>query len=138
MLLEGAEYVRDANISNLAFAMIETRAALDNLDEIMSVDGLDGIYIGPSDLAYALGYSPHFDTEEPELVDVALHILECAKAHKLIAAIHTNSPEYGRKMADKGFNFITAGSDFGMLSEGARRVVDTFKGRSSGSGSSGY
>ena len=63
----------DGNRSNLAFAMIETREALENLDGILSVEGLDGIYIGPSDLSFALGHPPQFDTEEPELVDAALH-----------------------------------------------------------------
>lgn len=55
-----------------AFAMIETRKALDNLDDILCVEGLDGIYIGPSDLALALGHPPHSDTEEPELLEATL------------------------------------------------------------------
>ena len=44
--------------------MIETKEALDNLDEIMSTDGLDGIYIGPADLSLAIGQKPAFDNPE--------------------------------------------------------------------------
>ena len=86
LLFEGAEYVRDANSSNLAFAMIETREALDNLDEIMSVEGLDGIYIGPSDLAFALGYTPQFDTEEPELIELGQLLTSLAVCREIASS----------------------------------------------------
>ena len=135
---EGADYVRDANSSNLAFAMIETRDALDNLDDILGVEGLDGIYIGPSDLALVLGYAPHFDTEEPELVETTLHILERARAHNVIAGIHTSSPQYARKMADAGFNLVTSGSDYGFLTSGAGQLIDTFRGNAGGLPSGSY
>jgi 4-hydroxy-2-oxoheptanedioate aldolase len=54
----GADYVKGANSTVLAFAMIETTKALGNLDEIMSTPGLDGIYIGPSDLGLSMGRRP--------------------------------------------------------------------------------
>ena len=118
--------------------MIETREALDNLDGILSVEGLDGIYIGPSDLAFALGHPPQFDTQEPELVDAALHILERAKAHNVIAGIHTVSPQYARKMADKGFDFVTSGSDFGFITSGAQQLIDSFRGDTGGESPESY
>ena len=61
LLYGGADYPQHANDTIVTFAMIETAAALENLDEILSVEGLDAIYIGPSDLSLALGCTPTFD-----------------------------------------------------------------------------
>ena len=63
-LCAGADYPQHANGAMLAFAMIETRQALENLDDILSVDGLDAVYIGPSDLSLALGCTPKLDQDE--------------------------------------------------------------------------
>lgn len=67
-LYAGSGYVAAANDHLVTMAMIETRSALEHLDEILSVDRLDGIYVGPSDLSISLGYPPHLDSEEPEVV----------------------------------------------------------------------
>jgi 4-hydroxy-2-oxoheptanedioate aldolase len=61
----GADYPTEANKTIVAFAMIETAQALDNLDAILSVEGLDAIYIGPSDLSLSLGCKPVMDDPEP-------------------------------------------------------------------------
>ena len=60
----GGDYADKANEEILKFAMIETKESLENLDEIMSTPGLDGIYIGPADLSLALGKKPSFDKPE--------------------------------------------------------------------------
>ena len=73
--------------------MIETAQALDNLDAIMSVEGLDAVYIGPSDLSLALGCRPVFDDVDPKAQEAIDHILERAKAHGLVAGIHNGTPE---------------------------------------------
>jgi 4-hydroxy-2-oxoheptanedioate aldolase len=65
LLYGGADYPAQANRTIVAFAMIETAQALDNLDAILSVEGLDAVYIGPSDLSLALGCKPVFDDVEP-------------------------------------------------------------------------
>ena len=64
LLYGGNEYAKFANEEILKFAMIETREALENLDDIMSVKGIDGIYIGPADLSLAVGEEPGFDKPE--------------------------------------------------------------------------
>ena len=65
LLYGGADYPKHANDTIVTFAMIETAQALDNLDAIMSVEGLDAVYIGPSDLSLALGCRPVFDDVDP-------------------------------------------------------------------------
>jgi 2-keto-3-deoxy-L-rhamnonate aldolase RhmA len=65
LLYGGADYPQHANDTIVTFAMIETAKALDNLDDILSVEGLDAIYIGPSDLSLSLGCAPAMDDVEP-------------------------------------------------------------------------
>ena len=56
--------------------MIETQTALDNLDAILDVPGIDGIYIGPSDLGLSLGMAPKLDREEPEILKIYERLLK--------------------------------------------------------------
>ena len=83
--LAGFDYVRHANDTIVTIAMIETAEALDNLDDILSVEGQDATYIGPSDLSPALGCEPTFDNLEPKAFEAVEHILARAKAHGVAA-----------------------------------------------------
>lgn len=122
-LYAGDDYVEQANDTLVSFAMIETRRALDNLDEILSVEGLDAIYVGPADLSLALGHAPGFDREEPEIVAVLEHILERARAHGVMAGLHNGSPEYARRMIERGFRFVSLGTDARLLAAAAADAV---------------
>src|SRR5512140_953382 len=93
LLYGGADYFEHANDAIVTFAMIETAEALDNLDAILSVEGLDAVYIGPSDLSISLGCKPAFDDLEPRAAEAVEHILERAKAHDVVAGIHNGTPE---------------------------------------------
>ena len=95
--------------------MIETTEALENLDDIMATPGLDGIYIGPSDLAYAIGLTPTGDNNEPVHVATVNRIFATAKKHGIAAGIHTRSLEYTRRYLDQGFHMVTLGSDNGFM-----------------------
>jgi len=66
LLYGGSDYLKQANDTIVVFAMIETAQALDNLDAILSVEGLDAVYIGPSDLSLSLGCRPVFDDVDPK------------------------------------------------------------------------
>ena len=125
LLYGGADYGKHANDEILKFAMIETKEALSNLDEIMSTKGLDGIYIGPADLSLAIGEDPSFDIPESSPVfKVILTILEHAKKNKIIPAIHNMSPEYAEKMINLGFKFVTIGADQRYMAAGAKAAID--------------
>ena len=122
-LYAGADYPQHANEAMLAFAMIETRQALENLDDILSVDGLDAVYIGPSDLSLALGCTPKLDQDEKPVVEAIDHILARARKHGIVAGIHNATPDYARRMIAKGFQFVTVGSDARLMAAGAQQVV---------------
>ncbi len=123
LLYAGADYHAHANDTIVAFAMIETRQALDNLDDILAVPGLDAIYIGPSDLSLALGCAPTFDEVDRPAAEAIDHILARAKAHGVVAGIHNGSPEYALKRIEKGFQFVTIGSDARFIAAGAQQVL---------------
>src|SRR5210317_1123518 len=128
LLYGGAEYGKYANDEILKFAMIETKEALSNLDEIMSTEGLDGIYIGPADLSLAVGAEPSFDIPETSPVfKVILTILDYAKKNNIIPCIHNMSPEYAQKMINLGFKLVTIGADQRYMSAGAKAAVEKIK-----------
>jgi len=127
LLYAGADYPTQANASVIAFAMIETRQALDNLDQILSVPGLDAVYIGPADLSLALGCTPKFDQDEQPVLEAIEHILTRAKAHGVVAGIHNATPEYALKMIAKGFQFVTVGSDARLMAAGAQQAVSKLR-----------
>lgn len=127
-LYAGADYAAHANETVIAMAMIETQAALDNLDDILSVPGLDAIYVGPADLSQSLGGKPHTDYTEPRLLALLDHIVSAARAHRVVAGIHTGSVEYALQMLQKGFQFVTVQSDARLMAQAAARVVSAVKG----------
>ena len=123
LLYGGADYPKKANETIVRFAMIETAMALDNLDDILSVEGLDAIYIGPSDLSLALGCTPTFDDLDPPAAEAVEHILARAKAHGVVAGIHNGTPEAALKRIAKGFQFVTVSSDARLMAAGAQQVM---------------
>lgn len=123
----GPDYAQKANDTVVALAMIETKKALDNLDDIMSVKNLDGIYIGPADLGLSLGGEPRGDQTDPKVVAAIKKILAAAKKHKLRAGIHCSSPEYALKMISWGFEFVTILNDSALLMNNAKATVATMR-----------
>ncbi|MDB5911642.1 MAG: hpcH/HpaI aldolase/citrate lyase family protein, partial [Ramlibacter sp.] len=127
LLYGGADYPQQANDTIVTFAMIETAAALDNLDAIMSVEGLDAVYIGPSDLSLALGCKPTFDDVDPPVAQAIDHILARAKAHGLVAGIHNGGPQAALARIAKGFQFVTVSSDARLMAAGAQQIVGAMR-----------
>ena len=134
----GSDYAKHADNEILKLAMIETKEALEKLDEILDTPNLDGIYIGPADLSLAVGEEPSFDKpEDTKAYKEILRVLEAAKKRKLIAGLHNGTPEYAQKMLDKGFNLVTVGSDSRYITAGAKTDLEKLKGIK-GSKSKGY
>ena len=127
-LYGGEDYTDHANETVVTMAMIETQQALDNLDEILGVQGLDAVFVGPSDLGQSLGYGPGTDRGEPEVVQAIERILAAAREHGLAAGIFTGSPEYASRMAQKGFQFVTISSDVRLMASAAAGAVAALEG----------
>ncbi|MEO7338305.1 MAG: aldolase/citrate lyase family protein [Caldimonas sp.] len=132
-LYGGDDYQKHANDTIVTFAMIETAKALDNLDDILSVEGLDAIYIGPSDLSLSLGCAPVLDDVDPKAAEAIDHILERAKAHGVVAGIHNAGTASALRRKAKGFQFVTVSSDARLMANGAQEVMA--KMRAGGAGS---
>ena len=116
-------YQRRADREVLCLAMIETTQALAALEEIAAVPGLDGLYVGPTDLSLSLGLAPLLDTEEPGLLHALDAVLAAAREHGLIPGVHTASAAYSRRMVARGFRLVTVGTDATYLATGARTAL---------------
>ena len=138
-LYGGGDYAKHANSEILKLAMIETKEALEKLDEILATPNLDGIYIGPADLSLAIGEEPGFDRpEDTKAYSEILRILEAAKKRGLLTGLHNGSPEYAQKMIAKGFNLVTVGSDARYIASGSKIDLEKLKGIKKGSEAKGY
>jgi 4-hydroxy-2-oxoheptanedioate aldolase len=119
LLYGGPDYIHHADKTILAIIQIETLKGLQNVDDIAKVRGLDMLYIGPSDLALALGREARQNPTDPVVLDAVGKILAAARKAGLKAGMHCTSAEYARKMIEKGFDFVTVTSDENLLARGA-------------------
>lgn len=124
----GRGYAAEANNEIACIAMIETEDGINNLDEILTTPGLDGIYIGPSDLALALGMAPTGDNDDPRHAATVQKILDGCKKHGVAAGIHTSSLKYTQRYLEAGFNFITLGTDSAFMMRMAAKELAAAKG----------
>ena len=122
MIYAGFDYGQHANDQILKFAMIETAEGLAAVDAIAATPGLDGLYVGPSDLSLALGGTQGFDKDEPVMLDAYARILEAAAQHGIVAGIHTATPAFAERMAGLGFRLITLVGDFNFILAGRALV----------------
>jgi 4-hydroxy-2-oxoheptanedioate aldolase len=119
VLFAGNDYAMQANDTILTLAMIETQKAMDNLEGILTVEGLDAVFVGPSDLGLSLGYVPG-NHEEPGLLKAIESILKTAKSRSIRAGIFTFTPKYARQMIELGFDFVVLSSDARLLAAQAK------------------
>ncbi len=139
LLYAGADYWQHANDTVVPFAMIETAESLEKLDEIMAVEGLEAIYVGPADLSLAVGCKPGFDPTEKVVVEAIELICATAKKHGVIAGIHCGSTAYAKKMIDIGYQFITLLGDARLMAMKSQEMLSEMRESvSAGGGSSTY
>jgi 4-hydroxy-2-oxoheptanedioate aldolase len=121
--LDAPAYLKTANAMTQAIAMIETRAALDALDEILGVEGVDGVFVGPSDLSIALSGGISVEPRGAALMTEARRVAERAKAHGKYAAMFCFDGADARAMRGLGFSLCTIASDQALLRDAARREL---------------
>jgi 4-hydroxy-2-oxoheptanedioate aldolase len=112
----------------LCLVMVETREALERVDEIAATPGVDGIYIGPSDLALSLGLPPTLEVTEGEHVEAVRRIREACREHGIAAGIHCPSGDWARRHAEAGFDMLTVATDAPLLREAALRQMTAARG----------
>jgi len=117
------DYLREANDGTLTLAMIETVTALGNVDAIAATPGIDALFVGPYDLSTALSGGKAQDVQAGEVERAIDQICAAAKKAGKIPGIYCSNAERGLAMAKRGFRFITVGSDFSIVREGAAAQV---------------
>jgi 2-keto-3-deoxy-L-rhamnonate aldolase RhmA len=119
----------DADAEVVCAVQIETREAIDAIDEIAAVEGADVLFVGPADLAQALGIRGGPD--HPEMLARVQEVAAAAKAHGKAAGMLVRTLEHAELYRDLGFTFLGVGSDGGFVMEGARataRALQAMKG----------
>jgi 4-hydroxy-2-oxoheptanedioate aldolase len=125
LLYGGADYASHANAEILVFAMIETVEALANVEEIVATPGLDGIYIGPNDLALAMGYKPVPESEDAVVSQTIEGIRSSAAKHGLISGIFCSDGQAAASRRAQGFDLMTPGNDVGTLRTGWNDAINS-------------
>jgi 4-hydroxy-2-oxoheptanedioate aldolase len=134
----GADYWQHANDEVLLLAMIETRQAVSNLPEILSVKGLNGVYIGPSDLSFSMGKTPTLDPSDETVLKAMGIILKETRERGLIAGVHTDGPKTARKRFAEGFQFCTILNDVRLLATAAANAVREARGQDAAAAAKTY
>jgi 4-hydroxy-2-oxoheptanedioate aldolase len=122
------EYLKQANDQTLAIAMIETQEALDAVDEIASVKGLDGLFVGPSDLSIALTKGAGIDRLGAHTLVAMEKVAAACKKHGLIAGAFGGTPEGIKAYSARGFRFMAGPTDTDLLRSGATAFQNAIKG----------
>jgi len=110
-LYGGADYFEHANEEIALIVQIEHIDAVNHVDEILSVEGVDGFFIGPSDLAISMGLKPGMDQTDPRHVEAVSKVLASGKKHHVPGGIHVGSPEAVNERIAQGCQFIGLASD---------------------------
>jgi 4-hydroxy-2-oxoheptanedioate aldolase len=123
----GEDYVHHANEEIICLVMIETAGAVARLDEIAATPGIDGLYIGPTDLALTMGLEPVLDHPDPDHAAACARVLEAARTAGIQAGIHTTGAAEVRRRYAQGFTFCTLGTDVGFVAAGVRDALATLR-----------
>lgn len=123
----GADYWAKANATVIVLAMIETRSGVENIEEIVRVPGLDGVYVGPGDLSLAYGAPPSMRPEAAEIREAIARVARAAIDTGVMSAIHTDGPETARQRFAEGFQLCTLQSDIRYVSIGASLALAQLK-----------
>ena len=108
-------YLRDANDNIVTIAMVETQAAMDNLDAIAAVPGIDVLFVGPSDLSITLSKGAEFDPHSKTVEAANDKVLAAAKKAGKLAGLYCATAERAVDVSKRGFRFCAVGNDLGFV-----------------------
>ncbi|MBR9884777.1 MAG: 4-hydroxy-2-oxoheptanedioate aldolase [Oceanospirillales bacterium] len=118
-------YLKKANDEICLIVQVETVSAMKNLDEILAVEGVDGVFIGPSDLSASMGYIG--DAGNPAVVETITTGLNKIRAAGKYAGLLCLDPSLAGQYIEQGANFVGVGVDTMILAQGARKLAQQFK-----------
>jgi 2-keto-3-deoxy-L-rhamnonate aldolase RhmA len=115
---ETKAYLEERNKNNVAIIGIESVAAVKNLENILKVPGIDGIFVGPNDLSVSLGIPDQYN--RPKYQDTVKHIIDTSGAYGIPVLVHHQTPELSKYWIGQGARFILHGTDRRAMAEGFR------------------
>ena len=118
-----ASYVKDGVDKVMRIPMIEERIAVDNADEILAVEGVDGVFIGPGDLSMTMGMK----MADAEVRSAIEEVLKKAKAAQVPVGTVASDAGGARRLIEKGYDFILVSNDTGMLAKTAMSLIDEIR-----------
>jgi len=121
--MSSKEYVKTADRDTIVAVQIETKESLSNLDSILSVEGVDVAFVGPSDLTMSLGLGDARD--DPKVLDAMREVVRSCKTHAKVPGILASTPEEAKRDLEMGFRFIGLGSDTMFLIGGSRVFLES-------------
>src|ERR1700740_2910784 len=125
-------YQKTANDEIVLLPMMETRTAIENMEAILDVQGIDGVYVGPSDLGFSYGLVPKLDRDEPEILKIYEKIVkECDKG-KVNPGIHCSGADGAVRALNMGFKLVTLSNEVGLMSTYAKMQVNATRKESGG------
>jgi 4-hydroxy-2-oxoheptanedioate aldolase len=119
-----ATYYARANDQILVVLMAEHVKAIEGADEILSVPGIDVVFIGPNDLHHSLGKPPSFESDDPAFTEAVAHVLKMARKHGVSPGIHVADTAAAKRRLAEGFQFIAVASEAGMMLSKAQEVAE--------------
>jgi len=119
--MSGSDYAKFANENVLVVVIIEQKQAIDNIEQIASVPGVDVLFIGVNDLSYSLGVGGQ--TTDPIVEEAVSKVLAAGKKHNIPVGYPAGNPAEINKRIAQGFRFFQASSDLGMMAAGARDLL---------------
>lgn len=120
--LEPGEYLRNANRMTMVFAMVETVEALENVEAIAATPGLDGLFVGPSDLSITLSQGAGIDKTGKQTLAAMEKVAAAAKANGIVAGAFGGSADVIRTYLGLGFTFIAAAVEVDLMQAGAAEL----------------
>lgn len=121
LLYGGSDYVTKANETVMAIPMIETAEAVERIDEILAVDGIDMLYVGPNDLAFAIDGHVGYPRDKSEAA--ITKVLESARRRGIPVGIFCSDAEDARARRNQGCDLVTPGNDFAHLTRSMSNAV---------------
>jgi 4-hydroxy-2-oxoheptanedioate aldolase len=120
---DAATYYAKANEQILVVVMAEHAEAVENIDAILAVPGIDAVFVGPNDLHASLGLPPTFDSDHPQFTSALKKILASAKAHGVAAGIHVLDANQAQRRITEGWQFIAVASESGLMLAKAAEIA---------------
>jgi len=126
--IHGDNYFTESNDQVFLAVQIESAQAVENAEAILSVEGVDGCWIGPSDLALSMGLEISDMGNHPRHDEAVDHVLQICKKLGKVPGYACGTEEMGRRRISEGFTFVNIGSDSSFVTNGATKVISEFKG----------